>query len=660
MTFSLFSKKVHARFVELSKHELFVVGNDNRAFEAHYQASFPPGTNPIYKSRAEHDCSCCKNFIRNIGNVVAVVNGEVQTVWDVTGAPEPYATVAAAMAEFVRRQPITDLFRTKFPHFGAEKTRQMTDAGLKVWEHLHGDIDKKHLSPTPEAVAGAYRTNVETLRRALNELLPAAVAETLDLIDSNAIYRGAEHRHAVQAFRDTQQQYRALSLDKKEAFIWANAGSGVAHFRNTVIGTLVQDLSEGKDMEQAVRAYETKVAPTNYKRTSALITPRMVEDAMQTIRELDLAVALERRFATISDVSINNVLWADSSVKGRMKGSIEDVLMNVAKKTAAADVKAEPIGVAEFVANVLPSAVGMEVLFLNPHISNLMSLTAPVHADSGQLFKWANDFGWSYNGNITDSIKERVKAAGGNVTNAKLRISLAWYNFDDLDIHVVEPNGNHIYFGNKSGKLDVDMNAGGGQTRTPVENVSWKVLPDGLYKVIVDQWCKRESSDVGCVVEIESDGKITQLAYKKALGKQTPIATVTIKSGAVVKLEIAKDVIGGGISQKKWGIDTETFVKVNTLMLSPNYWDENQIGNKHWFFILDGCCNVDPTRGIYNEFLSSSLEKHRKVFEVLGDRTKCQPTANQLSGLGFSSTRGDTVTVKVTTSKSTRAFNVTF
>ena len=32
--FKPFSKLVNQRFVELSKHELYVVGDDNRAFEA--------------------------------------------------------------------------------------------------------------------------------------------------------------------------------------------------------------------------------------------------------------------------------------------------------------------------------------------------------------------------------------------------------------------------------------------------------------------------------------------------------------------------------------------------------------------------------------------------------------------------------------------------
>lgn len=49
-----------------------------------------------------------------------------------------------------------------------------------------------------------------------------------------------------------------------------------------------------------------------------------------------------------------------------------------------------------------------------------------------------NNFSWAYTGGITDSIKERVKQAGGNV-DGELRISLSWFNFDDLDLHVIEP-----------------------------------------------------------------------------------------------------------------------------------------------------------------------------------------------------------------------------
>jgi hypothetical protein len=97
-----------------------------------------------------------------------------------------------------------------------------------------------------------------------------------------------------------------------------------------------------------------------------------------------------------------------------------------------------------------------------------------------------------------------------------------------------------------------------------------------------------------------------------------------------------------------------------TLTISPLYWDGNATGNKHWFFMLAGCKNPEPTRGIYNEFLLGHLDKHRKVFEVLGDKIKCPVADEQLSGVGFSSTIRATVTVLVKTERAQKLYNVNF
>ena len=95
-------------------------------------------------------------------------------------------------------------------------------------------------------------------------------------------------------------------------------------------------------------------------------------------------------------------------------------------------------------------------------------------------------------------------------------------------------------------------------------------------------------------------------------------------------------------------------------MLSPNYWGQNAVGNKHTFFVIEGARNDELTRGFYNEFLHPRLEPHRKVFEVIGDKTKCQPTVDgqQLSGLGFSSTKHETFLVRAQQGKKQRVFSV--
>ena len=78
--------------------------------------------------------------------------------------------------------------------------------------------------------------------------------------------------------------------------------------KNAVIGTLLTDISEGYDLDDAVKSYESKVAPTNYKRPTALITQKIIDSAMKTIEELGISESLKRRYAIISDLSVNNVI----------------------------------------------------------------------------------------------------------------------------------------------------------------------------------------------------------------------------------------------------------------------------------------------------------------------------------------------------------------
>lgn len=658
--FNEFGRPVHARYMKMAERELYVVDTSNTDLFAHYLAAFPEGGNPIYKTRTEHDCSCCKNFVRNIGRVVSIEGNKLQSIWPDHGLPEPFLTVSRAMNALVLSLPVAGIFRTKERSYGAEYTRQLVNGNVTRWEHFHGEVQSQHLNSKPDEAKGVFNTTIQVFRRGLVELTPESLAQVIDLIESNSLYRGEEHLGAVKQFQTTQAAYLRLSTDADKAvYVLSKADDPATRFRNTVIGTLVQDLSEGEDMERAVRSFEAKVAPTNYKRTTALITPRMVQDAMKTIKELNLEAALERRLAHYSDVSVNNVLWVDRGVKGKMKGGVEELLMAHAEVPTAEG--ATDIAVDDFMVNVLPKATAIDLLLRNTHSHNFMTLTAPVHDGVARLFKWDNNFAWSYDGNITDSIREKVKMAGGNV-EADLRFSLAWFNYDDLDIHAQAPDGNHYFFANKGDILDVDMNAGSGRTRQPVENLSFNRPRDGQYEIWVNQYNRRETTDVGFTVEIASHGKTSQLSYKKGVRPQANIAVgkFHVRGGKIVDSVIGKDMVGEGISQDKWGLKTEKMHRVQTVLFSPNYWDDNRVGNKHVFFILDGCQVDGPARGIYNEFLASGLEKHRKVFEVLGDKTKCPPTGDQLSGVGFSSTRGDQVTVAVKIGASKRLYNINF
>jgi hypothetical protein len=94
-------------------------------------------------------------------------------------------------------------------------------------------------------------------------------------------------------------------------------------------------------------------------------------------------------------------------------------------------------------------------------------------------------------GELGDFAK-RLGRAGAKTGD--IQISLIWNNYNDLDLYVVTPQGEPLFFGHRlsrcHGELDVDMNAGRGTTREPVENIYWPKgqAPHGKFRVAVHHY----------------------------------------------------------------------------------------------------------------------------------------------------------------------------
>jgi hypothetical protein len=103
-----------------------------------------------------------------------------------------------------------------------------------------------------------------------------------------------------------------------------------------------------------------------------------------------------------------------------------------------------------------------------------------------------------------------------------------------------EPNY-HIYYSDKisrrtGGQLDVDMNAGGRMSRTPVENIFYarqSDLPHGSYALKVNQYNRRESVDVGFDVEIDVLGTVHRFSYANAVAGTIDVAKLIVSASGI-------------------------------------------------------------------------------------------------------------------------------
>ena len=670
MNFVDFRDAVRARFELMKNLNLYKVEVSKDDMWETYQNAFPEGTNDIYRERRVHDCQCCKQFINRVGNVVAFDEvGKRVSIWNIApfsaDVDPAFIQVAFAMWDLIDKAPIREPFYHYEAHAGVEQNTGLNaKLNVELWDHFHVELPAAVVIPKADIATriGSLRSTKDVFQRALEDITQDAVGTVIELIDQKSLYRGDEHRETLVKFRTCRDTYHHTNLTEegKEIFCWNRAKHmqiSVTKIRNTSIGTLLINLSEGMELDAAVGAFEAMVAPANYKRPKALVTKGMIQKAKEKVEELGLSESLERRHATPEDITINNVLFADRSARAAM-GDVFDQLQGQVAVDPKKFSKVEEVSVETFLDDILPTAETIEVMFENKHSGNLMSLIAPLHPEAPNMLMWGNNFSWTYQGEVAASMKELVKSAGGKVDGV-IRFSIQWndgeHNNCDYDAWCQEPEKQlKIYYGNKrnnqtTGNLDVDITSTTAG-KPAVENITWSneaKMKTGKYVFQVHNFSAR-NGDAGFTAELEYNNEIRSYAYNKPLRQGNVVTVAEVDFEPFKKFEVIKELPSSVASREIWGVHTQQYRKVTMVMNSPNHWDGEKTGNKQLFFIMEDCVQPGSVRGFYNEFLMDSLRENRKVFEHLGSMMRVEESQAQLSGLGFSLTERNSVLCRIT------------
>lgn len=104
----------------------------------------------------------------------------------------------------------------------------------------------------------------------------------------------------------------------------------------------------------------------------------------------------------------------------------------------------------------------------------------------------------------------------------QLQVNLTWDQPNDMDLHLIEPNGEEIYYANSTsdngGYLDVDSNAGCGIDGINSENITYgdtAIVEAGTYTVIVDRWSN-------CNVSQTTNFSVTATLNGELIGSNNP------------------------------------------------------------------------------------------------------------------------------------------
>lgn len=182
-------------------------------------------------------------------------------------------------------------------------------------------------------------------------------------------------------------------------------------------------------------------------------------------------------------------------------------------------------GTDDFYSVPLPSASSLEnvVVSLSPNVNgNQLRLRYALEGANGV-------------GPYFEQTLRIVRAGSGDV-----QASVAWTGASDVDLHVFDPTGEEVYFGNRDaasgGQLDIDSNAACELDNTNVENIFWPLngAPAGQYRVELHYFddCNVPRSD--WVVTVLLKGQAPAITTGSFVGAEQTAATAPVVIGNFV------------------------------------------------------------------------------------------------------------------------------
>jgi len=682
------TKKLQEQFNKMiNSGKLFRVKLSGSEIWDLYLKSFSKENDPIFRdpNSSVHNCNHCNNFIRRYGNIVSINEDyEIETIFDIESDDE-YKDSMGAVSRTIKNSEVSEVFfetfnsLNKLPYESCSKNNSVFQLGvvknvkrytkeeaekfgvvkpneIRTFHHFNLSLPTEFVDKTGksiEAIMGEYRSDKEVFMRTMEEISLDTLKLVRDLIIQGSLLNGDAHLHKIEAIIPLMEEYKNIPLEKRNNWCWVKSYKfQFAKFRNELIGVLCKELSEGEELNKACLNWNKRVDPANYMKAVAPITEAQKKMAQKFVEENGYEESFDRRFAVLDDIKVSEILHSNIGDGTIKKVSIFDNVKTSSSRHKRNEFKSvEEVSIEKFMKDILPGCTSVEAFLENKHEGNLVTLTTANNSDSKPIFKWDNNYSWTYKGNLAGKsmIKENVSKVGGN-TEALVRVSLQWNDKDtpgivDFDLHSFGEN--HIYYQNKGkthscgGHLDVDM------INPPfigIENITWKNwINDGNYVIKVKNY--NNSSNRGFKVEIEFDNEVFNYHVNRDVRGFTDIAKLTVKNGQIS----IEHILQSSSSEKEiYGIKTQQFHKVKVACLSPNHWGNNKTGNKHYFFFLDKCKVDTPIRSFHTENLLPELAKHRKVLDVLGNTCMLEPNNNeQLSGLGFNATIRDEVILRL-------------
>jgi len=343
--------------------------------------------------RQHYNCHACRNFIERYGGIVTIIeDGEAMPVmWPVI-VPDVFQDSIAAIWLAIKKAKVTGVFLSKDKVLGTPITGQ--------WTHLSAQNPRPFMTRlhTASEVMAEKRSDFILLKTSMKEYPINAINQVLLLLKADALYRSEKVLGIAKWFKALHD---ATSTEKnckiRDNLLWravALAPPGYCHVKNTMIGTLLDDIVAGMSLEDASRRFAAKMHPLQYQRPQAAPSAGNLARAEEIVAKLGIEKSLDRRFARLNEVQ---AIWRPLDQQPETKNGVFSHLKQKGKAEIQSDAPHVIITFKKFVEIVLPDALRMDLMV--PYRGNFMAMLTAEHMDAPPIIQWdsieqRNPFSW--------------------------------------------------------------------------------------------------------------------------------------------------------------------------------------------------------------------------------------------------------------------------
>lgn len=360
-------------------------------------------------------CNSCRHFIERFGGLVKVgpTGKSSSVIWNWQTAPDVFGASLAAMEDRLDGLPIIEPFVSSSPVWGEPVTGS--------WEHFtvvprSGLI---HLSSiqTPRQRASQLTEDMRILSASVDGYSIQVVRRAVAFLESDYLRRSNMSLpiaqwlvNLIESLSDTHSSMRKKNL------LWlasASAPAGWCHFKNGILGCLLDDVKAGMSFDGIKMRWDKKVDPTQYLRPQVLPKSGNIDQAEKIVEKLRSAGSLDRRFASLEDVKIRFWVPKQSLIKTH-EMVFDHLRVNQSSRfTPLLQMPQKVMTWVKFKDTVLPSAEKIE--YQVPEWGNFCALLTANSMDAPPIIRWdsegcRNPVSWYLYTNKSQAYRWRLKS----------------------------------------------------------------------------------------------------------------------------------------------------------------------------------------------------------------------------------------------------------